>query len=62
MIIQETTVINNKEYLHTYSSLGYQIAREGKLYYDAIDPIGSEREYKETAIKISEEELATLQL
>lgn len=62
MIIQETIILDGKEYLYTYSSLGYQIAREGNLYYDAIDPIDSKREYKETAIKINEDDFTTLQL
>lgn len=62
MIIQETIILDGKEYLYTYSSLGYQIAREGNLYYDAIDPIGSKREYKETAIKINEDNFTIFQL
>ena len=54
MIVQEEIIINGKKFLYTYSSLGYKISREGKIYDDAADPIDLNREYKETTIKLEE--------
>lgn len=55
MIITETVVINNIEYLHTYSSSGFTIERDGAEYGDAIDPIDSNRTYTETQNKIEQD-------
>lgn len=55
MVITETVVINNIEYLHTYSSSGFTIERDGVEYGDAIDPIDSDRIYTETQNKIEQE-------
>lgn len=55
MIITETITINDTEYLHTYSSEGYIIERDGIEYGEAIDPIGFNRIYTETSNKIQEE-------
>ena len=63
MIITETIIINNTEYLHTYSDLGFKIERDGVVYDDAIDPIGSNRTYievEEEDVEISTEEFITL--
>lgn len=63
MIITEKIIINNTEYLHTYSDLGYNIKRDGELYEDAIDPINSERTYTEVIVEdeeISNEEFMKL--
>ena len=63
MIITETIVINNIEYLHTYSDLGFKIERDGVAYDDAIDPIDSNRTYTEVEeedVEISTEEFITL--
>lgn len=51
MIITETIIINNTEYLHTYSDLGYQVERDGIKYGDAIDPIDSGRTYTEVVLE-----------
>ena len=55
MIITETIIINDIEYLHTYSSSGFTIERDGVEYGDAIDPIDSNRIYTETQNKIEQE-------
>ena len=55
MIKTEIITIKNKEYSRTYSSEGYMIEREGVQYSEAIDPIGSDRKYTETKVKIEEE-------
>lgn len=63
MIITETIVINNTEYLHTYSDLGFKVERDGVIYDDAIDPIDSNRAYTEVEeedVEISTDEFITL--
>ena len=63
MIITKKIIINNTEYFHTYSDLGYNIERDGELYEDAIDPIDSDRVYTEVVTEdeeISNEELINL--
>jgi hypothetical protein len=64
MIISEIITINNEQYLHTYSSTGFTIERDGGEYSDAIDPIDSGRVYTETNNKIEKtnenEEIKTL--
>ena len=52
MIISEIITINDKQYLHTYSSAGFTIERDGEEYGDAIDPVDSDRVYTETKNKI----------
>lgn len=53
MIISETVKLNDKNYTKTRSDSGYYIERNGMRYVEAIDPLGSEREYTETAILIN---------
>lgn len=48
MIISETIKKNDKEFTLTYSDAGLYIERNGVLYKEAIDPLGSGREYIET--------------
>lgn len=48
MIVKTTKEINGVEYDYTYSDTGMMIERNGARYYEAIDPIGSGREYIET--------------
>lgn len=48
MIIQTTKEINGVVYAYTYSDSGFMIERDGVRYSEAIDPIGSNREYTET--------------
>lgn len=54
MIVKEIVKIGNKEFNKTYSDAGYMIERDGVQYSEAIDPVGSGREYKETDVKIEE--------
>lgn len=48
MIIKTTKGINGVAYAYTYSDSGYMIERDGVRYSEAVDPIGSNREYTET--------------
>ena len=48
MIIQTTKEINGIVYSYTYSDSGYMIERDGVLYSEAVDPLGSGRVYTET--------------
>jgi hypothetical protein len=48
MIVKTTKEINGEEYDYTYSDLGMMIERNGARYSEAIDPLGSGREYTET--------------
>ena len=60
MIIKTTKVINGVEYDYTYSDVGMMIERDGARYSEALDPLGSGREYTETnePIEIIEEATA----
>ena len=55
MIISETVKINDKNYTKTHSDAGFYIERNGVHYAEAIDNIGSGREYTETDILIETE-------
>ncbi len=55
MIKTEIVTIKGKKYNRTYSSEGYMIERDSVQYSEAIDFIGSNREYVETNVKIEEE-------
>lgn len=55
MIISETIKLNDVNYTKTYSDTGYYIERNGINYAEAIDPLGSGREYTETDILIDTE-------
>ena len=48
MIVKTTEVINGVEYDYTYSDAGMMIERNEARYSEALDPIGSGREYNET--------------
>ncbi len=48
MIVKTTKEINGVEYDYTYSDAGMMIERNGVRYAEAVDPIGSGREYTET--------------
>lgn len=52
MIISKTVTINDRNFTETKSDSGYYIARNGINYVEAIDPLGSGREYTETDIPI----------
>lgn len=52
MIISKTVTINDRSYTRTASDSDYYIERNGINYAEAIDPVGSQREYTETDILI----------
>ena len=58
MIHIETITINDKQYKHTYSDT-YTIERDGVEYWDAIDPIDSDRTYTETENLLQTEEIVS---
>ena len=51
-IIRETKIINNQEFIYTFSDIGMKIKRDNILYDNAYDPIDFNREYEETDIPI----------
>lgn len=55
MIISKTVTINDRNFTETKSDSGFYIARNGINYVEAIDPLGSGREYTETDIPIHDE-------
>jgi hypothetical protein len=63
MIVKTFKEINGKVYDYTYSDINMLIERNGALYSEAVDPLGSNREYIETDIPIEpvEEEIEEAQ-
>lgn len=59
MIISETVKLNDKNYTKTHSDSGYYIERNGMRYVEAIDPLGSGREYTETDLLIDTSDEST---
>lgn len=59
MIISETIKLNDTNFTKTYSDAGFYIERNGIHYVEAIDPLGSGREYTETDILIETESATT---
>nr|DAE15011.1 MAG TPA: hypothetical protein [Siphoviridae sp. ctf8W5] len=59
MIISETVTLNDKNFTKTYSDAGFYIERNGVHYAEAIDPLGSGREYTETDTLIETESATT---
>lgn len=55
MIITERVTINNREFIRTTSDEGRYVVRDGVSYSEAIDPIGTGREYTEGDIMSPEE-------
>lgn len=55
MIKTEQLQINGKAFVRTYSDQNMMIEREGLVYSEAIDPVGSGRTYTETDMPIPEE-------
>lgn len=55
MIKTEQITINGTEFTKTYSDQGVMIEREGLVYSEAVDPVGSGRTYTETDIKVEED-------
>lgn len=54
MLHVEKIEINGKEFVRTWSDQ-FMIERDGVVYSEAIDPIGTGREYKETNIPLESE-------
>lgn len=48
MIVKTTKEINGVTYEYTYSDADMMIERDGARYSEALDPVGSGREYIET--------------
>ena len=48
MIVVDFVEIGGAQYQRTYSDGGMMIERDGARYSEAIDPVGSGREYTET--------------
>ena len=59
MIKTEQIQINGKAFIRAYSDRGMMIEREGLVYSEAIDPIGSGRTYTETDIPVPKEDDGT---
>ena len=59
MLKTEKVTYNGKEYIRTWSDLYVMIERDGALYEEAIDPVGSGRTYTETDQPIVDETEAT---
>ena len=57
MVINTTKTIKGKEYDYHMSDIGMMIERDGVQYSEAIDPLGSSREYTETDIPIESDEV-----
>ena len=56
MIKTEQITINGTEFVKTYSDQNMMIARDGAVYSEAIDPIGSGRAYTETETPVPKED------
>lgn len=55
MLIQEQLTIINKDFVHTWSSIGNFIANEdGTWYGEAFDPAPTPHAYVETDVNIEE--------
>ena len=55
MVISEIIKLDGTNYQKTYSDSGMYIERDGVLYAEAIDPIGSGRSYTESDREIETE-------
>ena len=64
MIKTETLIINNREFIRTYSDAGFKIRKDGtdEIYDEAIDPADSGRTYTETdePIEVEPEEIVDI--
>ena len=49
-IATETVEVNGTQFTRTYSTEGRYVVRDGTSYSEAVDPIGSGREYAEGEI------------
>lgn len=58
MIKTKNVVVAGKDFVYTYSDAGFYITRDGVLYENAYDPVGTGRTYEETSEPIEVEEAA----
>lgn len=56
MIITETYMVGNEEFVRTYSDSGRYVVREGVSYEEACDPSSFGRTYTEGDLIATEEE------
>lgn len=56
MVVTEKITLNDTEYIRNYSDCGFCIERDGVVYSEAIDPVGTDRHYSETDILIEKSE------
>ena len=56
MIKTEQIRLNGVDYTRTYSDKNMMIERDGAVYSEAIDPIGSGRTYIETETPVPKED------
>ena len=56
MIKTEQIQINGTEFVKTYSDKNMMIERDGAVYSEAIDPLGSGRAYTETDTPVPKED------
>ena len=56
MIKTEQIRLNGVDYTRTYSDKNMMIKRDGAVYSEAIDPIGSGRAYTETETPVPKED------
>ena len=56
MIKTEQITINGKAFIRAYSDRNMMIERDGAVYSEAIDPIGSGRAYNETDTPVPKED------
>ena len=57
MIYSEIVTIRGQEYRRTYSDT-YMVERDGVEYSEAVDPIDTDRTYKESTTPLADEESA----
>lgn len=54
MVKTKNIGINGVEYVKSYSTRNVYIERDGEIYSEAIDPVGTNRTYTETDVKVEE--------
>ena len=54
MVVTQIVTINGKDFQKTFSDNGLKIERDGVVYDEAIDPVGTNREYVETDEPVEE--------
>lgn len=55
MIVTDILIYGDRQFIHTYSTLGFMIECNGIRYDEAVDPINNCKKYTETNIPISSE-------